>query len=83
MFFHQIVQVAYPISTYTYLGTLPVVFLVTDFLRYKPVILLEGVAFVITYCLLIWGDGLTNLKVIGSKTSHIADSLCVSSTVIF
>ena len=56
-------HVAYPIATYTYLGTLPLIFLVTDFLRYKSIIVLEGIAFVLTYGLLIWGEGLTNLKV--------------------
>jgi thiamine transporter 2/3 len=58
-----VVHVAYPIATYTYLGTLPIVFLITDFLRYKTIIIFETIAFVLTYTLLIWGNGLANLKV--------------------
>ncbi|XP_021966986.1 thiamine transporter 1 [Folsomia candida] len=59
-----VVHVAYPIATYSYLATLPIVFLITDYLRYKAIIVLEAVAFVLTYTLLIWGHGLTTLKVV-------------------
>lgn len=59
----KVVHVAYPIATYSYLATLPIVFLITDYLRYKAIIVLEAVAFVLTYTLLIWGHGLTTLKV--------------------
>lgn len=38
----QLNREVYPIGTYSYLGLLVVVFLVTDFLRFKPVIILSG-----------------------------------------
>ncbi|RXG61870.1 Folate transporter 1 [Armadillidium vulgare] len=44
----------YPVWTYAYLSLLVVVFLVTDFLRYKPVIIFEGFGYVATWCLLLW-----------------------------
>lgn len=44
----------YPVWTYSYLLTLFVVFLVTDLLRYKPVIIIEGLAYLATRILLIW-----------------------------
>ncbi|ODM97730.1 Thiamine transporter 2, partial [Orchesella cincta] len=59
----SIVQQLYPIATYSYLGTLPIVFLITDYLRYKSIIILEGLAFVGVYVLLIWGNGLNNARV--------------------
>ncbi|OXA56799.1 Thiamine transporter 2 [Folsomia candida] len=57
----DIVHVAFPIWTYTYLATLAVIFLVTDFLRYKSVIIFEGIAYVVTWVLITWGEGLTSL----------------------
>ncbi len=44
----------YPIWTYSYMAALIPVFLFTDFLRYKPIIILEGCAFIATYALLLW-----------------------------
>ena len=48
----------YPVWTYSYLSLLIVVFLLTDFLRYKPVIIFEGLGYVVTWSLLIWARGL-------------------------
>jgi thiamine transporter 2/3 len=47
----------YPVWTYSYLAVLIVVFLLTDYLRYKPVIIVEGFAYMATWCLLLWGTG--------------------------
>ncbi|CAL8104091.1 unnamed protein product [Orchesella dallaii] len=58
-----VVQQIYPLGTYFYLGTLPIVFLITDYLRYKSIIILEGLAFVGVYILLIWGNGINNARV--------------------
>ncbi|XP_072020040.1 thiamine transporter 2-like isoform X1 [Amphiura filiformis] len=44
----------YPIWTYSYMAALIPVFLFTDFLRYKPIIVLEGCAILATYALLLW-----------------------------
>lgn len=41
----QLNREVYPIGTYCYLGLLVVVFLITDFLRFKPVIILSGESF--------------------------------------
>lgn len=38
----QLNRDVYPVGTYCYLGLLVVVFLITDFLRFKPVIVLSG-----------------------------------------
>ena len=59
----------YPVWTYSYLAVLVVVFLLTDFLRYKAVIVFEGFAYVATWCLLIFGEGVPLMQVkILSKT---------------
>lgn len=38
----QLNREVYPVGTYSYLSQLVVVFLITDFLRFKPVIILSG-----------------------------------------
>lgn len=52
----------YPVWTYSYLVTLFVVFLITDLLRYKPVIITEGLAYLTTRILLIWASGVLAMQ---------------------
>ncbi|XP_020357524.1 thiamine transporter 2-like [Oncorhynchus kisutch] len=49
----------FPIWTYSYLAVLFPVFLLTDFLRYKPVIVVQGLFLVTNYVLLCFAPGLT------------------------
>jgi len=56
-------QDIYPVWTYSYLFLLFVVFLVTDLLLYKPVVVFEGISLVVTWCLLIWGQGIRAMQV--------------------
>uniref|UniRef100_A0A674C6S7 Solute carrier family 19 member 3b n=1 Tax=Salmo trutta TaxID=8032 RepID=A0A674C6S7_SALTR len=49
----------FPIWTYSYLAVLFPVFLLTDFLRYKPVIMVQGLFLVTNYVLLCFAPGLT------------------------
>uniref|UniRef100_A0A182W031 Uncharacterized protein n=1 Tax=Anopheles minimus TaxID=112268 RepID=A0A182W031_9DIPT len=60
----QIVQEAFPIGTYSYLAQLAVIFLVTDFLRYKPIIIVNGAAGIIVWSMLTWTTSLNALKVL-------------------
>ncbi|XP_056230152.1 solute carrier family 19 member 3b [Seriola aureovittata] len=48
----------FPIWTYSYLAFLFPVFLLTDFLRYKPLIMLQGLFLVTNYVLLCFAPGL-------------------------
>ncbi|XP_017279447.3 solute carrier family 19 member 3b [Kryptolebias marmoratus] len=48
----------FPIWTYSYLAFLFPVFLLTDFLRYKPVIMVQGLFLVTNYVLLCFAPGL-------------------------
>ena len=43
-----------PVGTYSYLCVLVPVFLLTDWLRYKPVVVRQGVNLVITTAFLLW-----------------------------
>lgn len=53
----------YPISTYAYLASLFLVFLLTDFLRYKPLIILESLAYLATRVILVWGNGIFIMQI--------------------
>lgn len=52
----------YPYSTYAYLVFLVLMFLLTDFLRYKPLIVIESLAYLCTRILLIWGNGIPMMQ---------------------
>ncbi|XP_049530053.1 thiamine transporter 1-like [Anopheles darlingi] len=60
----EITQEAFPIGTYSYLAQLAVIFLVTDLLRYKPIIIVNGIAGIIVWSMLTWTTTLTGLKVL-------------------
>ncbi|CAL8071031.1 unnamed protein product [Orchesella dallaii] len=49
----EVIHVAFPVSTYASLASLAIIFLVTDLLRYKPVVILEGLCHVLTWGILI------------------------------
>src|SRR5262245_1579604 len=46
----------FPYSTYSYLIALIPVFIITDLLRYKPVVVLGCVAISTTYALIAWAE---------------------------
>lgn len=52
----------YPWWTYSYLLWLLPVFLLTDFLRYKPMLILDGLAYIGTWALLLWAQGVPLMK---------------------
>ncbi|KAJ8397289.1 hypothetical protein AAFF_G00441230 [Aldrovandia affinis] len=54
----QVTNYLFPIWTYSYLAVLCPVFLLTDFLLYKPVIVVQGLFLVTNYVLLCFAQGL-------------------------
>ncbi|XP_022048275.2 solute carrier family 19 member 3b [Acanthochromis polyacanthus] len=54
----------FPIWTYSYLAFLFPVFLLTDFLRYKPVIIIQGLFLVTNYVLLCFAPGVPAMTVL-------------------
>nr|XP_020455983.1 thiamine transporter 2-like isoform X2 [Monopterus albus] len=57
-YFSQLTNYLFPIWTYSYLAFLFPVFLLTDFLRYKPLIMVQGLFLVINYILLCFARDL-------------------------
>lgn len=57
-------QDVYPVSTYGYLAQLILVFLITDFLRYKPLIILMGCCGIIIWSLLLWTTSILALQIL-------------------
>lgn len=49
----------FPIWTYSYLSLLCPVFLLTDFLRYKPIIITQGLFLIINYTILCFAESVT------------------------
>ncbi|KAH8358631.1 hypothetical protein KR093_001490 [Drosophila rubida] len=60
----QVNRSVYPIGTYSYLALLIVVFLVTDFLRYKPLIIANALTGIIIWSVLIWTTTLLGLQIV-------------------
>ncbi|EDW84163.2 uncharacterized protein Dwil_GK13289 [Drosophila willistoni] len=59
----QVIRQVYPIGTYSYLALLFIVFLITDFLRYKPLIIANALAGIICWGLLIWIKSLLGMQI--------------------
>lgn len=52
----------YPWWTYSYLLWLFPMFLLTDYFRYKPILILDGIAYITTWALLLWAHGIPAMK---------------------
>lgn len=57
-------QEVYPIATYSYLAHLVVVFLVTDLLKYIPLIIVLGFSGIAIWSMLLWTSSLIALQVL-------------------
>lgn len=60
----QITNEILPVWTYSYLVLLLPVFILTDYVRYKPVIVLQGMSFIVTWLLLLFGQGVTIMQLV-------------------
>lgn len=60
----QINQDIFPIGTYSYLSQLVVIFLVTDLLRYKPLIILLSACGVTIWSMLLWTHTVVGLQMV-------------------
>ncbi|XP_055626314.1 thiamine transporter 1-like [Toxorhynchites rutilus septentrionalis] len=58
----QIQQDLFPVGTYSFGTQLVITFLITDYLRYKPLIVLAGLAGIAYWCLFIWARELKWLQ---------------------
>lgn len=53
----------YPIASYCSVFFVVIIFLVTDYLRYKPIMILNGFAGIAAYALLLGNPSMSILKV--------------------
>nr|XP_009674062.1 PREDICTED: thiamine transporter 2-like [Struthio camelus australis] len=60
----EVTNQIFPVWTYSYLALLFPVFLITDYARYKPIIILQGVSFIITWLLLLFAHGVVAMQVV-------------------
>ncbi|KAF4521486.1 hypothetical protein B566_EDAN001783 [Ephemera danica] len=60
----QVYEEIYPVGTYSTLALLVVVFLITDLLRYKPIIIAEGFLGIAIWSLLIWAQGVPLMQLV-------------------
>ncbi|NWI93405.1 S19A3 protein, partial [Pitta sordida] len=60
----EVTNQIFPVWTYSYLALLFPVFLLTDYVRYKPVVLLQGISFIITWLLLLFAHGVVAMQVV-------------------
>ncbi|XP_045909110.1 thiamine transporter 1 isoform X2 [Micropterus dolomieu] len=60
----QVVNEIYPIWTYSYLALLFPIFLATDYLCYKPVLVLQATGLVVTYVMLLKAQGMLAMQLL-------------------
>ncbi|KAL2087469.1 hypothetical protein ACEWY4_016297 [Coilia grayii] len=60
----QVVNEIYPLWTYSYLVLLIPVFLATDYLRYKPLLILQAGSLIVTYAMLVKAQGVVAMQVL-------------------
>lgn len=61
-FFLQVTNEINPVLTYSYMAVLVPVFLLTDYLRYKPVLILQSLSHVSIWLLLLLGNSLLEMQ---------------------
>lgn len=59
---NQVNHLVYPVWTYTYMSVLVLVFLFTDLVRYKPIIIVGSICYIICWCLLLWTKGVLSMQ---------------------
>ncbi|XP_071999451.1 thiamine transporter 2 [Engystomops pustulosus] len=58
----EVTNSIFPVWTYSYLVILFPVFLLTDYVRYKPVIILQGLSYIIAWVLLLFARGVPAMQ---------------------
>ncbi|MEE6500731.1 hypothetical protein FKM82_003904, partial [Ascaphus truei] len=58
----QVTNLVFPVWTYSYLAILLPVLLLTDYLRYKPVIIFQGLCYIATWIMLLFSRGVPAMQ---------------------
>lgn len=61
--FHQTSRDVYSVGAYSGFVLIVIVFLITDYLRYKPVLVLDGMCGILAYCSIIGHPSLLRMQV--------------------
>lgn len=72
-----VMQDVYPVATYSYIALLIFVFLITDFLRYKPLIVSLSVSGIVIWSLLLWARGVIFIQIVEVSTLFKYSSLFI------
>ncbi|XP_078522626.1 thiamine transporter 2-like [Lissotriton helveticus] len=68
----EVTNQIFPVWTYSYLALLFPVFLLTDYLRYKPVIILQGISFITAWLILLLASGVPAMQAMESVYGLVA-----------
>lgn len=60
----QVTNEIIPVLSYSYLAVLVPVFLLTDYLRYTPVLVLQGLSYMAAWLLLLWGTSVLHMQLL-------------------
>ncbi|XP_061858087.1 reduced folate transporter [Colius striatus] len=58
----EVTNVITPVLTYSYMAVLVPIFLLTDYLRYKPVLVLQSLSHISIWLLLVWGTSILAMQ---------------------
>ncbi|KFO28077.1 Folate transporter 1 [Fukomys damarensis] len=72
-----------PVLSYSYLVVLVPIFLLTDYLRYKPVLLLQGLSYVCVWLLLLFGSSVPYMQLMEAFYSVTMAARIAYSSYIF
>lgn len=72
-----------PVLSYSYLAVLVPIFLLTDYLRYKPVLLLQGLSYIAVWLLLLFGHSVLHMQFMEFFYSLTMASRIAYSSYIF
>ncbi|KAM6161886.1 reduced folate transporter [Erethizon dorsatum] len=79
----QVTNEIIPVLTYSYLAVLVPIFLITDYLRYKPVLLLQGLSYVCVWLLLLFGSSVLHMQLMEAFYSITMAARIAYSSYIF
>ncbi|KAL1771779.1 folate transporter 1 [Sigmodon hispidus] len=60
----QVTNEIIPVLPYSHLAVLVPIFLLTDYLRYKPILVLQCLSFVCVWLLLLWGSSVVHMQLL-------------------
>ncbi|XP_036098203.1 reduced folate transporter isoform X1 [Molossus molossus] len=79
----QVTNEIMPVLSYSYLVVLVPIFLLTDYLRYKPVLLLQGLSYIAVWLLLLFGRSVLHMQFMEFFYSLTMASRIAYSSYIF